>query len=192
MRITKKLAITASAAVVVVAGAGVFTYVHLTDSATAAPAPVAAAPAAGVSVEELAVPPQLVPPAGQQLVGTYPVAEGSQVYQCAADKWTLLEPAAVLSSGNDLVLHTRGPQWISAADGSAVTGTVVATVPVTGAVPELLLKASANRGSGKFGAVDFVQRLRTQGGVAPTTECTDGALQAVRYSATYRFFVAAH
>jgi Protein of unknown function (DUF3455) len=128
-------------------------------------------------------------PAGQKMVADMQVDKGSQVYTCTAGKWTLLEPAAVLRSGNSLVLHTRGPQWISPADGSAVTGTAVVTVPKAGAVPELLLKSSANRGTGLFGSVDYIQRLNTEGGVAPAGSCTDGAQQAVSYSAEYRFYV---
>jgi len=61
-------------------------------------------------------------------------------------------------------------------------------VNVPGAVAELLLKATAHRGSGLLGSVSYIQRLDTHGGVAPGGACTDGALQAVGYSATYRFY----
>ncbi|MCU1684661.1 MAG: Tat pathway signal sequence domain protein [Amycolatopsis sp.] len=128
-----------------------------------------------------------VPP-GQTRVADMWVETGSQVYTCTTGSWTLLEPAAVLRSGNALLLHTRGPQWISPADGSAVQGAVVASVPRTNAIPELLLKSTANRGTGLLGSVDFVQRLATQGGVAPSGSCTIGAQVAVPYSAEYRFF----
>lgn len=144
--------------------------------------------AAVVDFRGESVPPALAVPAGQRLAADMRVVQGSQVYQCVGGTWTLLEPDAVLRSGNTLVLHTRGPAWTSASDGSSVTGTPIATVPKSGAVPELLLRATANRGIGLLGDVDFVQRLDTRGGVAPTTTCTDGQTQAVNYSAEYRFY----
>jgi Protein of unknown function (DUF3455) len=145
--------------------------------------------AAVVDFHGESVPAALAVPAGQRLVADLRVVQGSQVYQCVAGTWTLLEPDAVLRSGDTLVLHTRGPAWTSASDGSSVTGAAVASVPKSGAVPELLLRATANRGTGLLGDVDFVQRLDTRGGVAPTTTCTDGQTKAVHYSAEYRFFV---
>jgi hypothetical protein len=141
--------------------------------------------------DTVTVPAQLAVPDGQRLVATLHVDRGSQVYTCSAGKWTLKEPAAVLRSATQEVLHTAGPQWISAIDGSAVTAATAATVAVPNAVPELLLKATANRGSGLFSTVDFVQRLDTHGGVAPAGQCTDGTLQAVGYSAEYRFYAPA-
>jgi hypothetical protein len=131
---------------------------------------------------------QLNVPAGQKVVATMEVEQGTQVYTCTNKSWTLLEPAAILRSGNTRVLHTKGPQWISPEDGSAVTGTVVASEPRSGAVPELLLKSTANRGTGLFGSVDFIQRLNTEGGVAPAGSCAAGTQTAVRYSAEYRFY----
>jgi len=41
------------------------------------------------------------------------------------------------------------------------------------------------------GAVTCIQRLDTHGGVAPAGACSDGALQAVAYSARYRFYTPA-
>jgi hypothetical protein len=137
------------------------------------------------------VPAQLAVPAGQRLVATLTVDRGSQVYACTKGAWTLKEPAAVLTSGTEEVLHTAGPQWISTSDGSAVTGAASATVAVPGAVPELLLKATAHRGSGLFGNVSYIQRLDTHGGLAPAGACPDGTQQAVGYSAQYRFYTPA-
>jgi Protein of unknown function (DUF3455) len=127
-------------------------------------------------------------PFGQKLVADMRVERGSQVYTCTSGTWALLEPAAVLRSGNTLLLHTKGPQWISPTDGSAVQGAVVTSVPRTNAVPELLLKSTANRGTGLLRSVDFIQRLDTKGGVAPAGSCTNGAQVAVAYTAEYRFF----
>jgi hypothetical protein len=112
-------------------------------------------------------------PGGQTMVADMRVAQGTQVYTCTNGNWTLLEPAAILRSGNSLALHTKGPQWISPTDGSAVTGAVVGTVPKAGAIPELLLKSTANRGTGVF---------------APAGSCANGVQKAVPYSAEYRFY----
>lgn len=137
------------------------------------------------------VPDELRVPDGQALVLVAHVDQGAQVYTCTSGAWALLEPAAVLDSATTQILHTAGPKWVSTADGSAVTGSAVASVPNPGAVPQLLLKSTSNRGTGTLGAVDYIQRLRTSGGVAPAGACTDGALQAVAYSAEYRFYAPA-
>jgi hypothetical protein len=55
-------------------------------------------------------------------------------------------------------------------------------------VPALLLKSTANRGTGLLAKVDYIQRLDTVGGGAPTGTCTDGSQLAVRYHAQYRFY----
>jgi hypothetical protein len=77
-------------------------------------------------------------------------------------------------------------------DGSAVNASPVSEASVTrpNAVPELLLKATANRGPGVFGRVTYVQRLRTEGGLAPTSECTGEGQTAVGYRAVYVFYAA--
>jgi len=156
-----------------------------------APATSQPPPAQPSAADNAAVPATLAVPAGQQLVATFKVDHGAQVYACTHDAWTLKEPAAVLTSGAEVVLHTAGPQWISTSDGSAVTGSTSATVAVPGAVPELLLRATAHRGTGLFGQVSYIQRLATQGGVAPAGTCTDGTQRAVAYSAQYRFYAPA-
>jgi hypothetical protein len=140
------------------------------------------------AAEDATIPAQLAVPPGQQLIASLSVDHGSQVYSCARGAWTLKEPAAVLKSGSQEFLHTAGPQWISTDDGSAVTGAASATVNVPGAVAELLLKATAHRGSGLLGSVSYIQRLDTHGGLAPGGACADGALLAVGYSANYRFY----
>jgi hypothetical protein len=159
-------------------------------SSTSGQASSTSGPAQGApaSADAVTVPAQLAVPGGQQLVGTFTVDHGSQVYTCSNGAWKLLEPAAVMKSGALELLHTAGPEWVSPEDGSAVTGTQVASVPVSGAVPELLLRSSANRGDGLLGGVDYIQRLDTHGGVAPSGPCAAGAQRAVNYTAQYRFY----
>jgi hypothetical protein len=145
-----------------------------------------------------AAPPALAPPAGHVLSSVFG-AHGVQVYQCTAGAWTFLEPAASLTgrvkgshrAGRQITIHFRGPSWESTTDGSLVEAKVVASSPVPGSIPQLLLQATRNRGDGVFGAVTYVQRLATSGGVAPTGACTDGRSIGVPYQAEYRFFVPA-
>ena len=142
-----------------------------------------------VAQEATAIPSSLAVPPGNRLAETMTVLRGSQVYTCTTGAWTLLEPVSVLRAGHAYVLNTRGPAWTSVNDGSSVTGMAVASVPVPYAAPELLVKAVSNAGSGWLGNVDFIQRLDTVGGAAPTGACANGAMDAVRYQAEYRFWV---
>jgi hypothetical protein len=158
----------------------------------------AAAPAARTAARTEPAPasrevdPLLRPPAGYRLSADLK-GTGVQVYQCtAAGSWTFLEPDATLADRERTVaLHTRGPVWNSTVDGSAVAASPVpgASVAHHDAVPELLLKATSNRGEGVFGRVAFVQRLGTHGGLAPTGACAAGSQVGVPYTADYRFFV---
>ena len=183
MKRIHKVALASGVAGVLALG-GVAIAQHSVVTGSAQPAPVSI-------VNSVNIPPALAVPAGQKLVATMEVEQGSQVYTCTKNTYTLLAPAAVLKSGNQLVLHTSGPEWVSDNDGSSVVGAEVASSPRPNAVPELLLKSTANHGTGLFGNVDFIQRLETMGGVAPTTSCTDGTQLAVPYHAQYRFYVPA-
>jgi hypothetical protein len=141
------------------------------------------------------IPAALQVPDGNERVGVFG-AKGVQVYTCTDGAWKFLEPAATLWDKKDLgrktvALHSRGPVWVSTVDGSAVNASAVATVAVDGAVPELLLKATATRGDGVFGKVSYVQRLQTKGGLAPTGTCTGTDQVGVPYSATYAFYAPA-
>jgi hypothetical protein len=61
---------------------------------------------------------------------------------------------------------------------------------VTGSIPQLLLKATVNRGTGVFGSVTYINRLDTSGGAAPTGSCISGQTVGVPYTAQYLFYVA--
>lgn len=140
--------------------------------------------------QEVLAPPAVKVPAGNKFLAAFE-GRGVQIYQCASAAWTLLEPAATLSDhGKPVALHFKGPIWVSTVDGSEVGATAVpgASVKHSDAVPELLLKASENRGKGQFSDVTYVQRLATRGGLAPAGTCTDGAQVSVPYSATYTFW----
>ena len=150
---------------------------------------------------EPSVPTLLAPPSSEALTMTV-AASGVQIYECRAagsgpdHAWVLLAPEAELrdSRGNVLGHHGAGPRWQSS-DGSAIVGTVRQRVdaPDPGAIAWLLLAARADGAAGSFSDVTSVQRVRTVGGVAPTTGCaaeTAGARARVPYHADYRFFSA--
>ncbi|MFD3584573.1 DUF3455 domain-containing protein [Streptomyces sp. NPDC058683] len=191
MRIFSNRATLASGAIVTAAAAVVCAAAASQASGRPA-AHMHAAPAAVTSI-----PPQLQVPAGNEKIAEFD-AQGVQTYACTDGAWTFVEPAATLSDPRDwrhrpVALHSRGPVWVSTVDGSAVNASAVpgASVPRDKAVPELLLKATANRGSGVFGSVSYVQRLNTRGGLAPTGSCSQGAQAGVPYSATYDFYAPA-
>ena len=140
-------------------------------------------------------PDALVPPAGNHEVARF-AASGVQIYQCVGGGWTFVEPAASLvgyetgSHRPNRAIHFRGPSWESVTDGSLVEAKSIASSPVAGSIPQLLLQASSTRGDGVFGKVTYVQRLNPRGGAAPTSTCADGATQSVQYTASYHFFAA--
>jgi hypothetical protein len=164
--------------------------------AIAAGQPVAASPAASGPVGTDAVPPVVEVPPGNTLVGDF-LGRGVQVYLCTSGAWTFVEPAANLAGWTKqrgtaaTAVHFRGPSWESTDDGSLVEARVIASSPVKGAVPELLLQSTNNRGDGVFGHVSFLQRLATRGGTAPLGPCADGQTVGVPYQADYRFFAPA-
>jgi hypothetical protein len=139
-------------------------------------------------IQESEVPAPLRVPTGNKLTMSLD-GSGVQIYQCGAGAWSLLQPAATLSDhGRPVGLHFKGPIWVSTVDGSQVGAAPIATVNQSGAVSELLLKANQNQGAGTFSKVSYVQRLRTQGGLAPSGACADGAQLSVPYTAVYRFW----
>jgi hypothetical protein len=90
--------------------------------------------------------------------------------------------------------------WQSSFDSSRVwakaTGTVVAgtdeSCPNTGSIPCLLLESIGNKkgpvGGRLLANTTFVQRLNTNGGSAPTSNCSVGQTQLVPYTADYYFY----
>ncbi len=145
-------------------------------------------------------PADVTPPAGNTAAFTLS-ATGDLTYECkaVADKagtfaWTFAGPNAKLwdAAMKEVGRYYAGPTWEST-DGSKVTGTQLAVAPGTaGAIPLQLVQASSTTGEGSMAGVTYVQRLKTVGGVAPTTPaCAAGNLGAkmtVPYSADYVFF----
>ncbi|GIF04155.1 DUF3455 domain-containing protein [Actinoplanes siamensis] len=141
------------------------------------------------------VPAVLEPPAGNVLRAVLK-ARGVQVYECKRSTWQPLEPAAALTGvtmnpvKKVTAVHFRGPAWVSDQDGSMVEGLDPVSVQGQDAadVPQMLYKASGNRGAGLFGPVTYIQRIDTHGGAAPAPSCGGDAPMAVPFRAVYRFF----
>jgi Protein of unknown function (DUF3455) len=93
------------------------------------------------------------------------VGNGDQVYGCVDGRWALEAPDAKLlnQKGSVIGRHFAGPTW-QLNDGSWVKGKVVAkqVAPDATAVPWLLLESVG--GTGKLGAVRFIQSYQDDRG----------------------------
>ena len=141
------------------------------------------------------MPDPIKPPAGSSLVGVYAVVKGTQNYTCvtadgaATGAYTGPSiPEARLQGTGGRVHHFAGPSWQSTRDGSLVTATKVASSARDSAVPELLLKVATHAGKGVLSQADYINRLLTSGGVAPTGTCKAGNTAKVPYGAIYVFW----
>ena len=142
-------------------------------------------------------------PAGH-VVAMETAAAGDILYECRPKKdmagqfeWVFVGPDAGLKSrGGKVVGRYFGPPatWENV-DGSKVTGAQLAVAPAgTGNIPSQLVKANPAMGSGAMQGVTYIQRVATQGGVAPDASCaapTAGKKQLVKYTADYIFWRAA-
>ena len=142
------------------------------------------------------VPDAIAVPEGNKLKVSL-IGSGVQRYECTNTNgtyaWKLIAPDADLLDRHEHVAghHSAGPTW-QASDGSQVTATKKAEASVsTDSIPWLLLEAATHTGNGQFDDVTFIQRVETEGGLAPTTSCTEansGKRNDVPYRATYRFY----
>jgi uncharacterized protein DUF3455 len=143
------------------------------------------------------VPADLAPPAGSVPVGVFRVTTGTQTYTCVVPAGGTSgafsggsTPEARLAGAGGLIHHFAGPSWQSERDGSLVTAAKLkgTTPPPTDRIPELLLKVATHTGSGILTRADYINRLQTTGGLAPTGSCTSGQTVAVPYKAVYVFW----
>ena len=138
-------------------------------------------------------------PAGNK-VAMETVGVGEITYECrekanlaGAHEWVFVAPVATLYGADRKVVgkYYAGPTW-EAADGSKVTGKQVAVAPaMAGSIPLQLVKAEPAMGMGAMQGVSYIQRLNTEGGVAPAAACdaaTKGQRQQVAYEADYVFY----
>ncbi len=152
---------------------------------------------------QAALPDAVKVPAGHKVV-METVGVGEITYECkpkanaaGAFEWVFVGPKADLNSRAGAKQGTYfGPPatWVSN-DGSQFTGTQVAVSPSSaGNIPLQLVKANPATGAGVMKDVTYVQRVATQGGVAPASACdasTVGKKEIVKYQADYIFWKAA-
>ncbi len=142
-----------------------------------------------------------LPPEVRVPDGYYPVLEsvgrGVQIYDCVDGAWKFREPTAAIfdvRSDKVVAIHYAGPTWQSIRDGSKVVGAVKARRDAPNPqsdIPWLLLQATSTAGPGVFAEVQYIQRLATEGGVAPAGACSAGQSVSVPYKADYEFWAPA-
>jgi hypothetical protein len=141
-------------------------------------------------------------PAGHK-VAMETVGSGQITYECrvkanaaAEYEWFFVGPDARLADrgGKTIGKYYGPPATWENMDGSKVTATQVAVSPAAaGSIPMQLVKANPAMGTGAMTGVTYIQRVATQGGVAPAMACgagNMGARQVVQYQADYIFYKA--
>jgi len=119
-------------------------------------------------------------------------AIGVQIYHWSGTAWVFDAPAAMLFADagyhGQVGIHYAGPTWQSNS-GSKVVGTrLAACTPDPDSIPWLKL-SGVSSGPGVLHGVDFVQRINTAGGKAPSTPGTTVGEEAqVPYTAEYVFY----
>lgn len=157
----------------------------------------------------LAVDPTLAVPADGGSVIFHAAANGTQNYACqsALDAgattyaWVFTGPEADLSDCAETTVgkhfanggNAATPEW-QTTDGTYVIGKKVAAFTPDGgasSVPWLLLAATSTAGAGVLAKTAYVQRLNTDGGVAPAAAACAagnvGTVEKVPYTADYYF-----
>ncbi len=117
---------------------------------------------------------------------------GVQIYTWNGSSWGTAVPAATLyadEGGHGVVAdHFAGPRWKSNS-GSTVLGTVAERcIPDAASIANLALNAVSDGAPGLFQSVNFIQRLNTVGGNAPSTPGFLGQVAKIPYTADYLFY----
>lgn len=159
-----------------------------------------AAPAMTKTYDQSRLPAAVQVPAGNKAV-METVGVGEITYQCSVKtnaagqfEWVFVGPDARLMdrSGKQVGKYYGPPATWASMDGSKLTGTQLAVAPAAaGNIPFQLVKANPATGSGAMTGTTYIQRVATQGGVAPAAACdasSVGARQTVRYQADYIFY----
>ena len=147
------------------------------------------------SFDKSALPAAVQVPAGHK-VAMETVGTGEITYECRNEGWMFVGPDAKLwdRGGKQVGKYWGPPATWENMDGSKVTATQVAVAPAgAGSIPLQLVKANPAVGSGAMTGVTYIQRVATQGGVAPAMACgagNTGAKQVVKYQADYIFYKA--
>lgn len=147
------------------------------------------------------LPKSLAVPEPGEVVLLRAYARGVQIYSCDPSDagtgvaWTLRAPEADLFSDAartaKIGTHFAGPTWTHG-DGSSVVASPAAKETVDpSAIPWLLLKVTSSSGAGVLAKTRFVQRVATEGGLAPGNGCDGsraGTKARVPYKAEYLFY----
>ena len=141
-------------------------------------------------------------PAGNK-VAMETVGAGDITYECRVKanapgqfEWVFVGPDARLTDRKGKIVgkYYGPPATWENMDGSKVTATQVAVAPhAAGSIPLQLVKANPAMGSGAMTGVTYIQRVATQGGVAPAMACdamSTGKKEVVKYQADYIFYKA--
>ena len=152
------------------------------------------------SYSQVALPAAVQVPAGNK-VALETIGVGEITYQCSARKdmagqfeWVFVGPDAVLldRSGKQVGKYYGPPATWEAKDGSKLTAVQLAVAPnMAGSIPLQLVKGNPAIGTGAMQGVTYIQRVATQGGIAPAAPCTAANLlakQIVKYQADYIFY----
>jgi hypothetical protein len=160
-----------------------------------------AAPAAAV-YSQASLPDTVKVPTGNK-IAMETVGVGEITYECREKQagagqfeWVFVGPSAVLNdrAGNMLGKYYGPPATWESKDSSKLTGAQLAVAPAgTGNIPLQLVKANPAVGQGAMNGITYIQRVATQGGVAPAAACaaeTKGRKEIVKYQADYIFWTA--
>lgn len=150
--------------------------------------------------DQAAMPVAVQVPAGHA-VALETVGIGSITYECRAKanmagqfEWVFVGPDAKLldRAGKQVGTYFGPPATWQALDGSKITGMQVAVSPAQpGAIPLQLVKTNPAMGDGAMKGMAYIQRVATQGGVAPADVCGASMLsvkKVVTYQADYIFW----
>ncbi len=152
------------------------------------------------SYDQRMLPATVQVPAGNR-VALETVGIGEITYECRAKadmagqyEWVFVGPDAKLMdrSGKQVGRYFGPPATWEAMDGSKVTATQLAVAPAgAGSIPMQLVKANPAMGNGAMMGTTYIQRVATQGGIAPSMACTGstmGTKGIVKYQADYIFY----
>jgi Protein of unknown function (DUF3455) len=158
------------------------------------------APMVAKPYDQAALPAAVQVPAGHA-VALETVGVGAITYECRAKaampgqfEWVFVGPDAKLldRAGKQVGTYYGPPATWQATDGSKITGTQLAVSPAqSGAIPLQLVKTNPAMGEGAMKGMAYIQRVATQGGVAPADVCGASMLavkKVVTYQADYIFW----
>lgn len=125
-------------------------------------------------------------------------AKGDQIFHCVlktgAYNWKWHAPDAKLYDKQNALVgsHGAGPSWTHK-DASSINAKVIQKIdaPNKTNTPWLLLEVTGHKGGGVLAQARYLQRINTQGGVAPLSGCDAnhlGTEKRVPYTADYSFY----